>query len=446
MKSLLMILTYFPPVGGPPVQYVLRHLRYLSEFGWKPYVLTLRKNTYFAFDDSLLDEIPKDVFVRRTSALDYAHIKLLGKPEDRIVTDRRWRPQDTPPKGIGAIEFFIRRYLLIPDGQIGWLPFAVPAGLELIRKNNISAIYTRITPFTPSVIAYLLKMLTGKPLILDFSDEWVTSKDFCLRPRLRQRVEISLERRVVLFSDFVIGSGELVTEHLRKRYPEKPGSQFVTLPHGFNERDFSGIKSTSPRDRFVILYAGSLEPYDEPKGFAMTPKYLLEGLSLFLRERPDARLVLRFVGHFPDFHREKIRRLNLERFVETPGYLPHRNIPQELMSASLLLLLYFSSTGSPRQLPGKLFEYIRAGKPVLALMPEECETARILKRANLGIFAPPEEPEAIKRSIEELYSLWEEEKLDRTPNWEYIYSFEHKKITGKLAQLLDKVSDEYTHR
>ncbi|MCD6098749.1 glycosyltransferase [bacterium] len=446
MRSLLMVLGYFPPVGGPPVQYVLRYISYLPEFGWKPYVLTLKKNSYFAFDDSLLDEIPKDVFVKRTPALDYAHIKLLGKSEDRIIADRRWRPQDTFPEGVKALEFLIRKYLLIPDGQIGWLPFAVPAGLELVRKNDISCIYARVPQFSASLVGYALKMLTGKPLILDFSDEWVTAKDFYLRPRIRQRVEISLERHMVLFSDFVIGSGEAVTEHLMRRYPEKPKSRFVTLPLGFNERIFSGVKSTSPSDRFVLLYTGSLEPYDEPKGFAMTPKYLLEGLSLFLKERPDARIVLRFVGHFPDFHREKIARLNLERFVETPGYLPHRYIPRELMSASSLLLLYFSSTGSPRQLPGKLFEYMRAGKPVLALMPDECETARILKKANLGIFAPPEEPEAIKRSIKELYSLWEEEKLDRTPNWDYIYSFEHKKVTRRLAQLLDKVSDEYTHR
>ncbi len=172
VKKVLIVTYYFPPSGGPGVQRVLKFVKYLPEFGWQPVILTVQDGDYPARDESLLAEIPRHAIVYRTKIFEPYRLyrKLTGKPADAPV-DVENIPQGGRKKS--PAELFaeiVRSTFFIPDARIGWYPYAIPAGLRIIKEHSIKAIYSSSPPYTTSVIARKLHRETRVPWVAGFRD------------------------------------------------------------------------------------------------------------------------------------------------------------------------------------------------------------------------------------------------------------------------------------
>ena len=315
-RRVLFISHTFPPDGGPGVQRSIKFVKYLQEVGWTPVVLTTDRPVGRVRDSSLLKEIPSGTPIVRAHTIE---------PNDD------WR-------GIG-------RYLIwgpliplsIPDLANWWFPWAIPAALREIRRQPIEAIYATGSPYSSHILGAILKARTGRPLVLDYRDEWTLDPLYWaqMRPyrRLFKPVESRMQRWAIRKADRVI----VVTESARQAFvtefdcPEK----LVLIRNGYDEPDFEhALEPDLVADKFHIVYTGSTAEFNS------RPRCFLQAVRAAL-DRQDglaATLQVHFVGEFDEESREWIPRLDLEHVVKTVGPVSHRESVGYLLRADTLLL------------------------------------------------------------------------------------------------------------
>lgn len=408
MKSVLMVAFHYPPEGASSgVLRTLKFSRYLPSHGWSPHVLTLRESAYTDRDDALRGQIPAEVTVHRAAGWD---------------TTR---------------DFAIRgRYLqcmAVPDDAISWLPFGVVKGLRVIRKTGIDVLFSTSPKPTAHLIAGSLKRLTGLPWIADFRDPWI--EDAVPRPgSLRRYVESRMERSVVTAADVLtVTTPELGAELLR-RHPYLPADKVSVIYNGYDEDDFPPLtESPAPPPSFEILHAGLVTPdYRDPVPLLRAVATLVATGDI---PSDDVRLVFLGANQYlrgPVFQ-GAVKELGLSSVVRVADRIGHAEALRRFYAAAVLLVLQGGDTES--LIPAKVFEYLRVGRPILALTSEGA-TARLLTDLNGGVIADPESVEDIATALRRLYAEWRREP-DRL-RARHIERFSRKALAGELAALLDR--------
>jgi hypothetical protein len=237
LKRVLCIAYYFPPMGLSGVQRTVKFLKYLPEFGWKPSVLTVKDTGYLAYDESLFEDLMDEMTIVRTGSLDPLRLCALLcrafsiSPDLSETGERRNHKQNISerPRHLFSV---LNRILFIPDGKIGWLPFAVAAGSRLLSHVDFDIIYATGPPFTSHLIGGILKKLFRKPLILDFRDVW--ENQFIDYPTWMHRtLNEFLERTILRTADAVISNNVPTDADLRGRCPQSEARKFHVITHGF---------------------------------------------------------------------------------------------------------------------------------------------------------------------------------------------------------------------
>ncbi len=411
LKNLLLVAYHYPPEGSSSgVLRTLKFSRYLPGYGWTPHVLTLRERIYQVRDDGLKAEIPPEATVHRVAAWDTVrHFSIRGRHLE---------------------------WMAVPDRYISWFPFAVAQGLKVIRRVDISALFSTSPPPTAHLIAGALKLRTGLPWVADFRDPWIEDG---IHPRpgsLRFRVESRLERFVIHWADRVTVTTPEFRVNLLERYPDLPPGKFRVIFNGYDEGDFRHIGDGTVPSRFEILHAGMVTPeYRDP-----VP--LLRAVSSLIQEgqlpRAEVRIVFLGGGAYletPAFCRT-VAELELMEVVQILGRIPHRNALSRLREAAVLLLLQ-ASDDTRSLIPAKAFEYLRVGRPILALTPDGA-TSALLRSAGVGAIVDPSSPKSLREAVYSLYLLWKREP-ERVVRPSDISRFSRVALTGELARLLDAV-------
>jgi hypothetical protein len=364
-RALLVAYHYPPCVTSSGLHRTVCLSRDLRDFGWRPLVLTANPRAYRERRDDQLARVPKDVVVDRAFALDT--LRHLG---------------------------FRGRYLgwmALPDPWVTWLIGAVPAGLRLIHKWRPKVIWSTYPIATAHLIAYMLHRLTGVPWVADFRDPMIeTDSDSGQRypsdPRLysvRQMVEeatIQCCQRAVLVTP---GALRLY----RERYPQKAGDMRL-VGNGFDEESFTAAlpKKANPRSGrpLELVHSGTLYP-----GPDRDANGLLAALSQLRQEdkisADTLRIRLRATGHDQYYH-ERIAQHGVGDIVTLEPALPYQAALAEMMEADGLLL-FQGSTSNPA-VPAKLYEYLRARRPIFALVDDRGDTAAVLREARVGTVVP----------------------------------------------------------
>ncbi len=406
MKKVLMIAYYFPPIGGPGVQRTLGYVRYLREFGWEPLILTVDKSTRCNIkDESLLKEIPEGIKIEQTSHKYF-------------------------PWGIRAVLH------KIPDEFSGWLPFTYLKALEIMKKNNYDVIYTTGPPQTAHLIGYLLKKKTGKPLVVDFRDEW-TQNPFSKYGFFYRDINQWLEKKVLQSADAIISVSEGITKGLKTLINDEK-NKFHTITNGYDGSDFSSYKPKETySDKFKITYIGSF--YGGYPSGSRYPHLFFKIIGELLKEnkinKNDLKIVK--VGDM-----ERIDPEIPEENIEHVGYVPHNEVFKYLENTAVLLLVVQTKKGMELAYTGKIFEYINSKKPILALVPEEGVAADLIRKTNTGIVVNPDDVEGITKAILDLYNKWKNKDLKIEPNMDIIKEYDRKNLTKKLAQIFDELINE----
>lgn len=434
-RRVLVIAYYFPPSGGPGVQRVLKHAKYLPEFGWEAVVLTVRDGEFPARDPSLLEEIPTGMHVERTPILEPYSLY-------RRLTGRR-TPIDihvltTEPHSRSWTERFaqwIRATCFIPDARIGWLLTALPAGKRLIRRFQIRALYSSSPPYTCSLIARQLKRWSALPWVAGFRDPWTGFLTTPQRWWLPAALDRHLERSVLQEADRIECAWEGIAEDALRKYPELPREKFVYIPNGFDPADYPP-PPTRRNERFTITYSGSLYGRRNPAVLLLA----LEELSRRGVLAPP-EVCLRIVGRCSEEVLATLQRSPFSASVELIPYVPHRESVRYVVSSDALLLIVDEAEDSHAIVPGKLFEYLGAGRPILAIAPHGSAVERLLQQAGSGAVVDRTEITPCADLLELLYRSWRGDiPSPFTPRWEYIRQYERRAAAQRLAALLDALT------
>ncbi len=381
MKKVLIITYYWPPAGGPGVQRVLKFAKYLPEFGWQPIILTVENGEYPAIDNSLQDDIPSSCRVYKTFSLEpnLFYKKFTGMAVDEKIPTAILAAESTNWKK--RLANWIRLNLFIPDAKIGWIPFAVRKGKKIIKAEKPDIIFSSSPPPTVHLIAKKLAKWSGVKWVADFRDPWTDIHYYenQNRNKAAKQFDSYLERVVLRDADKIscISQMDIEEDFAKKTDPEK----CVNIANGYDEADFRNIKPGEIKSKkFIILHIGAV-------GKERNPLNLFKAICKLADEKiitPET-FTIRFIGHVDELALQSIKSENIEPFVDFIAYLPHSEALAQTMFADVMLLLVTQSEKNRRILPGKTFEYMRTGKPILALGPEKGEVARILSDTGCGV-------------------------------------------------------------
>lgn len=451
-----MIAYLFPPVGGvgsAGAQRVLKFAKYLPNYQWVPVILTVREDhyeSYLSIDHTLLDKVPSGIKVIRTAVVRWL-TKLLDwkrkvrnaygcrHNEHTAQTGERCSDDLQRQKGwYQRLKDTVTDLFEIPDEEMGWFVPGLLGGLRVIRRENIDAIYSTGRPWTSHLIGLALKLLTGKPLVVDFRDPWITNPFRLKYSTVRERLETYFERKVIEQADLVIANTDELKEEFRKRFPEKPAERFVSILNGFDPDDYSLESKTvaGAKDCFTITHTGFLYGKRDPNMFLEAVKHLVEKGTI-----DRTRLKVWLVGsvELPYSLPKYLSSNKLDDVVYLRDHVPYKESLEYLRQSDLLLLL---QPGTKTQIPSKLFEYIGMKKPILAISPRDGSTSVLVTKDNLGSVAEPDRVFEIAESIDKLYQQWEKgSALDSNYKGAY-QKFNVKNMTAVLARSLSQLTSQ----
>lgn len=435
MKSVLVIAYHFPPGGGPGVQRVLKHVTYLRECGWRPIVMTVENGDFPARDESLLAKIPSDVHVVRVPILEPYDIyrSFMGRGTTAIDVNvnksgdqrRGWKER---------VAEWIRATFFIPDARVGWMLTAVKAARRLVAEHNITAIYSSSPPYTCALIARSVKRATGLPWIAGFRDPWTEFLTTPYRWFLPAAVDRSLERSVFTEADLVECAWTGIIDDAVRKYPRLDRTKFFHVPNGYDASDFPNVSYTR-NDRFTITYTGSMYGRRTPKAFLDALEYLADAGRI----KPED-VHLRFVGRFGD---EVHAMMDASRFamsIERIGYVPHEESVGYVMKSEASLLIVDDAKESAEIVPGKVYEYLGIGRPVIALAPRGSAIEGLIHQTRAGGCAPQSDVPAIAEIIGTLLDRWKQGQEMTNPDTHLITSFERRNAALQLAEHLNQLT------
>jgi glycosyltransferase involved in cell wall biosynthesis len=412
VSRVLMVAYYYPPLGGIGVHRTLKFSKYLPEYHWEPVVLTIRPEKGLLIDPSLEQEIPAGAQIFRTPSLSLP----LWLP---------WRVRN-----------FISRWILVVDEQLGWLPYSVRAGRHILQSEPCQVIYTSSSPYTDHLIGYRLKKRLGVPWVADFRDPWVGNFAIGIPTRFHRYLVSMLERRVVHQADRVLVVNEPTRYDFLQRYPGLDKDKIQAIPNGYDPDDFKALSPRNPlADRFLLVYSGSF--YGERR----TPRFFFEALQSLVDSGaiPERAIQVRLVGNAGRLTLQMIESMGLRGVVEMSGFLPHRDAIAHLLAADALLLIVGAGPGSESVLPGKIYEYLASGKPILGLVPPGV-SADLIREAGAGVVIDPQDVPGIAAQIFNLYERWKKGALNVKSDPRVVERFSRRSLTGQLAEVLDRVA------
>jgi glycosyltransferase involved in cell wall biosynthesis len=438
-----MIVRAFPPFF--PVGFSIRavkFIKYLPASGWMPVVLTIDdqkeyENAHKVGSETLLSEIHPQVKIYRTAAGEPS-LQFLEKEKE--FSQRNWLTK-VIAKVLGGARRWAFRNIFLPDRYLTWLPFAVRRGRQIVRSEGIDVIFATCPPHSAALVGALIKLLTSKPLILDFRDDWIDTPWYHSRPVIIRKIERRLESWAVKTAAKVI----LVTEWSRnaflKRYPKEPMAKFIFIPNGCDLAEFTVLNSmtAAPRNsKFTIVHAGSL---NDSVSFTRSLAPFFQAVRHILQQQPELaeKLTLVFAGDFPEGHRRLAEKMVLSGMIKELGHLPHDEVLRLTKSADLLLAINYE--GFSTLIPGKLYEYWAVGGPPILLLSCPGAASSFVERHRLGLTAEPSDVTGIQRAILAIYRRSKTDAPLRVST-AGIEAYDRQVLTRKLAQVLSIVSEQ----
>lgn len=434
-KKVLFISYLFPPAAGGGVQRSSKFVKYLPQFGWRPLVLTVKEPYDFYSDDSLLNDVIDNCDIYRTVSIE--PMKWVRK-----ILKRKWQKkilqgEDKSKTLKPGFLVKLKTYLLFPDNEILWLPFAVWKGWRIIRKEQPQIIYSTASPFTDHLIALLLSKICKLPWTADFRDLWVDRPNFP-KNKWRLYIDRKLEKAVVNNADHVITATELMAKRFMELYPD---AKYTSITNGYDEDDFSDAVQKQNDDEFRITYTGIFNKEQRPDKIFLAVKKVIE-------QNPEAegKLKLKFIGQLDnpgDFENINfLKEHGLEKYSEIVPYQPHNIVISEMFSADVLLLLVGEYPHSEGVLTGKIFEYIRSGTPILAVVPKRGLAADVIRETNSGIAAANDDVNEIAQAILKLFDLFINNNLANTFYRNNIEVYSRKNLAKKLSGIFEDILSE----
>lgn len=400
-QKVLIICYYWPPAGGPGVQRWLKFVKYLPEFGIEPIVYCPQNPNYPIVDDSLVNEIPKDITIlKRPIKEPYKLASLLSKKSSKNISSGVI-PKVKKQSFIERLMLYVRGNFFIPDARKNWIKPSVKFLSNYIEKHQIETIITTGPPHSLHLIALQLKQKLNIKWIADFRDPWTTigyHKALKLKKSSKQK-HLQLESEVLNSADTII----VTSNHTKNEFTTKTKQPVMVITNGY---DNHSVRVEGKDKKFTLSHIGSLLS-------ERNPKLLWNVLSELISENEVFSKVfqLNLIGVVSDDVLESILNSGLKNHLNVVGYVNHDEAIKYQMSSRLLLLIEIDSEDTKAIIPGKLFEYLISETPILAIGPENSDMQQIITKTNTGVYFNYHEKEKLKAKIVSYFEAYLENKL-----------------------------------
>ncbi len=415
--KVLLVTMYWPPAGGGGVQRPLKTAAHLPSFGIETHVLAPDDPKWVHRDDEL--RAPTQAWVHR--------IPYHG-PEGRIPSEDLYKLE-----GFDRLKYqagLLYQRALVPDKTVVWAPNAIPAAIRIVRDEQIDVVITTSPPNSINLIGAAVKKATDVKWVADLRDPLVADADNPverLPARMKENVQKLVARLVASQADAIVTAWDGIADEIRGYEPK---GDITVIPNGADYDDFEGLGYT-PADRFRITHTGSFFGKRNPRPFLAALK--ASGLQ---------DVTARFVGELLERDREWVEEQGLEDRVELlPFGSRRRSLAYQRDSEALLLLLPEAGERGAPVIPGKIFEYLAAERPILAAIPPSGATANLIREAGAGVVVAPDDEKAIREALEGLHARWRAGRLDDAkldPSLRDRIS--RRRRVEDLAELLQKVA------
>lgn len=429
MKRVLIVSYYWPPAGGISVLRILKFVKYLRKFGWEPVVCVPEGADYIYEDHNNFKDIPENITVLKTKIREpFKAFKLLSGRK-KTDTNNPVYGNTAKKSFIDDFAIWVRGNFFIPDARALWIKPTVKFLSKYIEENKVDAILTDGPPHTNTMIGQKLSEKFGIPWLADFQDPW-TQVDYYKLLKISKwadRKHRAMEQKV-----FKTAAKITIASPTWAKDLESIGAKNVdVIYYGYDEDDFADLRPEKTDD-FVISHTGIL-------GNDRKPDVLFKVLKDLTNEVPGfkEKLKITFAGPVEQSIRDCIRENGLLDNYRELGNIPRRNALELNLASKVLLLPINKADNAKGRIPGKLYEYLRAGKPILCYGPEDGDVAEIIERTKAGKTFSYDDYAGVKKFITDVFKN-EGESKQGTSSDISIYSNENQ--TKKIAGYLDEIT------
>ena len=423
MKKVLIITYYWPPAGGPGVQRWLKFVKYLRDFDVEPIVYIPENPHYPIEDSSLIKEIPKDLTIYSQPLFEpYGAAKFLSSKKTKRISSGIIQTKNQ--SFIEKMMLWVRGNFFIPDARKFWIKPSVKFLTDVIKNDNIDTVITTGPPHSVHLIGLQLKTNLKITWFTDFRDPW-TSIGYHKKLKLTtssQKKHKIMESAVLNEADHVITTSKTT----KKEFQEITSKPISVITNGYD----SGYATEVDLDKsFTISHIGSLLTGRNPKNLWKTLSRIAAENAVF-----RADLQLEFMGVVSQDVMDSLYRYELGPYIKIKGYGSHAEAQRKQRQSQLLLLVEIDSEETKGILPGKLFEYMAAKRPILALGPKDWEAGQIISQTNSGKTFDYNSDLDLRDTILEWYDAYKKNNLKS--NSVDIKKYSRKSLTEDLAKIL----------
>ena len=417
MFKVLVIAYYFPPMGLSGVQRTLKFIKYMKNYNWEPTVITADEVGYFAHDDSLSEDLKKaDIRIIRTEG---------GDPNSRLS---KYGTIKLPREIFRKIFNKLSQTFFIPDNKISWSRKAYSKAEELLKQEHFDAIFVTGPPFSAMHVFSQIKKKHNIPLIVDYRDLWYDSYFAFYPTPIHRSLHKKMEYNVLRAADRIIVTNRKIKEKIINQYPFLTFNDVVIITHGFDPEDFEKAKIIPKHnDRMILTYSGIFMVYN-------SPKYFLEAFKEISIEHPEIakNIELHFVGFLRTENQRLVRKLKLQEFVFDHGYVDHKDAVSKLLSSDVLWMMVGKRKNIDAILPGKVYEYIGAKKPIIACVPDGAAKLAV-QDYPAAYICEPQDVNDIKKTILKVYDDYKAGNFASVDD-EFLTNFRRDFLTEKLTK------------
>ncbi|RXM43993.1 glycosyltransferase [Flavobacterium sp. YO64] len=419
MKKVLFILGDFWPTHSGGTIRIAKLIKYLPEYNWEGVVLSRK------LDDMKDFEIINGTTIYRTNAFDlpkyYQKLKKNRKTTVKKITVEVGQTIESTNNRL-ADNFFV------PDVNIFWAIGAFFRLRKIIKKENINVLYSSSPLASSHIVVLLYRKFFSKSVkwIVEFRDPWTFNPFISKKPYLLNKLDHFLEKMVIKSSDSIIVTSEEYKEEFLKKYSFLDTNKIRYIPNGFDAEDFEGLHKSSNNEKITIVHTGNFYGKRSLKPF-------LEALTIIKEEYPQYKKSLKFVQYGTIDPEGALYNLNFPNsFVEIIDNIPHRESLQQTINADWLLLVPGPGNGT---MPGKLYEYLATGNPIIALA-DEGPAKKIINDLNIGYVTNTFDITKIKNILVEIILAKSNFKTESLINAK-ISKFERKNIANQVSEVLN---------
>ena len=418
--KVLIITYYWPPAGGSGVQRWLKFVKYLQGFNIQPIVYTISNPRYPTIDDSLLNEIPENIEVLKHP---------IWEPTDLLF----WKRELQQEGGISnasknSFLSFIRGNFFIPDPKLFWIKPSVKYLQSYLNKNDVDVIISTGPPHSMHLIAEKLHQKNDVKWLADFRDPWSDiyyNKDFKELSFVKNRNK-KLEKSVLKKADCVL----TVSNALKKEF-SKYANRVEVVTNGFDD-DFLEPSKVLLDKKFTISYIGLLPKQSNPENLFRVLQVLCSQHKDFEKD-----LQLNFIGDISDVVKTAVCNNKLKENTRFIDYVDHTKAIEYQQKAQVLLLLIPNVKKCKGILTGKLFEYLSAKRPILAIGPEDGDLADVIEDTNAGVIVDFDNDDKLSSEILKLYHQYKKGNLE--VDSKNTNKYHRKELTKKVAFIINSL-------